>query len=510
MIRVTRARGALLSSGVGIGLGAWLFAAPAAIASGTSCGSPVHAGGEWMTYGHDAANSRSQAAAGGVAAAHVPSLSAAWVFSTAAQGDSSGSLQSTPIVANGCVFLGSASGVVYALNETTGAVLRRHQVAAPSPGLGGAIVGAPAVSGGRVYVLVDQTSAPYAVALDEHTGSQIWRSAPVDTYPGSYTNASAALYQGLLFFGYSPPEGDPGGSGGWALLNTTTGAIVNNTTAIPPADRAKGFGGGGIWSTPAFDRNGYAYVGAGNPGGPQADPNTDAILKIDVDRQRATFGQVVARYAGNPDQYTNTLQTLNQTPACAASEASPTGWPLDDPVCGQLDLDFGASPNLFSNAQGQELVGDLQKSGVYHAARASDMSGAWSTLVGLSCQACNAASTAYDGRRILGASAPGGLEYALDRNAGTSDWQQPLADGVHYQSTSASGGVVYTVDGNGMFDAFDAATGQTLLRRPMALDTGAPTGGLTSGAVAIADHTVFAATGEFPGDSQAGYLIAYR
>jgi polyvinyl alcohol dehydrogenase (cytochrome) len=491
---------------------ALLLLGPAGASAAAPCTASSTPGGDWPSYGHDAANTRTQGAETTLSAARVPALKAAWVFSTAAAGDSAGTFNSTPVVADGCVFAGSGSGVVYALDQQTGAVRWHTQLDVSAPGLGGAIVGAPAVAGGLVYVLASQTGGPYAVALDEHSGSIVWRSAPVATVAGDYTNASAAVSNGLLFYGFSPPEGDSTGQGGWALIDAASGSILKVTTTIPPADQLKGYGGGGIWSTPAFDRRGgYAYVGAGNPDSKVLEhPYTNSILKIDIDRSRPTFGQVVAHYKGNPDQYTNTLQTLSQTPVCAASDSVGAPYPVDDPACGQLDLDFGAAPNLFADARGRALVGDLQKSGVYHAADAGAMTADWSTLVGATCQACNAASAAYDGHAIYGAASPGGIEYALDPTTGAALWQAPLADGTHYQGTSVADGVVYTIDGNGMLDAFDAASGQTLLRHPMSADTGGPTGGLTSGGVAIADHTIFVASAQAPGDGQPGYVIAYR
>jgi polyvinyl alcohol dehydrogenase (cytochrome) len=488
------------------------LATPAS-ANAANCASPSTPGGDWPSYGHDLANTRSQPSETLLSAARLPQLSAAWVFSTASVGDSAGIFNSTPVVANGCVFAGSAGGYVYALNQATGAPLWVRKLDVPSPGLGGAIVGAPAVAGGRVYVPVNQTGGPYAVALDEHTGAVVWRSLPLTTYPGSYTNASVALFRGLLFLGFSPPEGDPAGQGGWALLDTATGTIVNVTNTIPPADQLKGYAGGGIWSTPAFDGGGggYAFIGAGNPSSKTMEhPFTNSILKIDMDQSRLTFGQVVAHYKGNPDQYTNTLETLSQTPVCAASDNPSVSYPLDDPACGQLDLDFGAAPNLFTDASGHPLVGDLQKAGVEHAAHADTMAADWSTLVGLSCQACNAASAAYDGRAIYGAASPGATEYALDRSTGAPLWQAPLGDGTHYQSTSVANGVVYTIDGNGFLDAFDAVSGSVLLQRPMSSDTGSATGGLTSGGIAIADHTLFVATAQAPANGTPGFLVAYR
>jgi polyvinyl alcohol dehydrogenase (cytochrome) len=488
------------------------FALAAPALATAACQSSSTPGGDWRSYGHDAANSRTQHAETALSPTNAQKLHAAWAFSTASAGDVSGAINSTPIVADGCVFVGSGGGVVYALDQSTGAVQWKRRLDAPQPGFGGGLVGAPAVANRKVFVLVNETGGPYAVALDEGTGALLWRSAPVTTYPGSYTNASSALYKGLLFMGFSAPEGDSNGQGGWALIDTATGAIRKVTDTIPPADQARGFAGGGIWSTPAFDvRRGYAYVGGGNPfSKTQEHPFTNSILKIDVNASRSTFGQVVAFYKGNPDQYTNTLETLRQTPICRATDTNGVPYPLDDPACGQLDLDFGASPNLFVDAAGTPLVGELQKSGVYHAARGDSMAGRWSTLVGLSCAACNAASSAYDGTTIYGAASPGSTQFALDPTTGVARWEAAIGDGTHYQSTSVAAGVVYTIDGAGFLDAWDGATGQPVLRHPLAQDTGTQMTGLTSSGVAVADHTVFVTAGGSSGTGTAGYVVAYR
>ncbi|HKN95232.1 MAG TPA: hypothetical protein VJU60_12935, partial [Thermoleophilaceae bacterium] len=160
-----------------------------------------------------------------------------------------------------------------------------------------------------------------------------------------------------------------------------------------------------------------------------------------------------------------------------------------------------------------KLVGDLQKSGVYHAANADTMKPAWSEIVGVSCQACNAASTAFDGHAIEGVGTPGGEMFSLGRDDGASNWLTPIADGAHYQSTSTADGVVYTVDGNGFLDVIDAATGSTIAKRPLSADTGTPTQGVTSNGVSIAEHMVFASASELPtitGGATAGLIVAYR
>ncbi|MGZ6706543.1 MAG: outer membrane protein assembly factor BamB family protein, partial [Solirubrobacteraceae bacterium] len=465
-------------------------------------------GGEWPSYGHDPANTRTQPAEHELGPAAAPGLTAAWTFSTASAGDSSSAFDSTPVVAGGCVFAASTGGYVYALDAATGRKVWQSHVAVATAGLGGTFVGAPALRGHTVIYLVDAQDAPYAIAFDRSTGAVVWRSDPVVAKAGYYTNASAIVANGLLFFGYSAPEGDPHGVGGFGLLDADSGAIVKVTPTIPQSDQDKGYAGGGLWSTPAYDPGTkYAYIGAGNPSSKTMEhPNTNAILKIDLDRSRATFGEIVASYKGNPDQYDQTLQQASQSPACAASDNPSVPYPLDDPACGQLDLDFGAAPNLFTTSAGRLLIGDLQKSGVYHAADAATMKGAWTAQIGASCQACNAASTTAAPGAILGVSTPGGVMNALGRDDGTVLWRTPVGDGVHYQSTSVADGVAYTLDGNGFLDAYDVSSGAQLLHRPMAQDTGSPMTQLISSGVAIAAHTAYVAAA----DASAGWIIAYR
>jgi glucose dehydrogenase len=500
-----------------LGLALPATCAISAAAAAAPCTTPAP-GGDWPPYGHDAANTRSQSAEHSLGPAAVPNVAPSWVFSTGSTGDGT-AFNTTPVVWKGCVFIGSFGGVAYALDARTGHVVWQRKLDAPNPGSGGVIVGAAAIDGNSVVFLVNEFTAPYAIALNRSTGAVVWKSPPfapplssTAAQDGSYTNASPIVANGLIVAGYSPPEGDPTSSGGFSLIDAATGAIVKTTPTIPPADQAKGYAGGGLWSTPAYDpATQYLYFGAGNPGNKDKQhPNTDAIVKIDLDRSRPTFGQIVGSYQGNVDQYSSALQALSQTPACQVSADPSVPDPLDDPVCGQLDLDFGAAANLFKNSSGTELVGDLQKSGVYHVANAATMKPAWTALVGASCQACNAASTAFDGSSIEGVGTPGGTAFSLARDSGATSWLSPIGDGIHYQSVSTADGVVWTVDGQSNLDAFNAATGAPLLRRPLGVDAGAPVANAGSPGVSIAEHAVFAAAGGAGYVSTTGYVIAYR
>jgi polyvinyl alcohol dehydrogenase (cytochrome) len=416
------------------------------------------------------------------------------------------------------VFIGSFGGVAYALDATTGHIVWQRKLEAANPGSGGVVVGAAAVDGGAVVFLVDEFAAPYAIALKRSTGAVVWKSAPFAppltssaAQAGSYTNSSPVVANGFIAAGYSAPEGDPTATGGFSLIDAKTGEVVKTTPTIPPAAQAEGYTGGGMWSTPAYDpATKYLYWGSGNPNSKTKQyRTTDAILKIDVNPARATFGQIVASYEGNVDQYTSTLQELSHSPACEVSANPEVPYPLDDPVCGQLDLDFGAAANLFTTSNGTKVVGDLQKSGVYHVANASTMAPVWTSLVGPSCFPCNAASTAFDGSSIYGVATPGGTMFSLDRSSGGKNWLSPLGDATHYQSTSSADGVAWTVDNAANLDGVDTANGQPLVHRPLSVDAGAPVVNLTSAGVAIAEHHLFVAAGGASYESAPGYVIAY-
>jgi outer membrane protein assembly factor BamB len=473
-----------------------------------ACSAGAAPGGDWGAYGHDAYNTRTQTSEHLISAANVPKIKPAWTFNTSKStgGADNGGFEGTPLELNGCVFAASAGGFVYALNTTTGTVQWRHRFTVPTRGAGGIFVGGPAQYGGRIIVLVNKASGPYLAALDQHTGRVLWTSKPIYSYPGGYTNATPQVFNGIVIAGFSPPEGDPNGVGGFALLNATSGAIIKTTPTIPASDVKKGYAGGGIWSTPAFDpQTRYAYVGAGNPFSRSVEHrNTNAILKIDLDPARPTFGQIVASYKGNVDQYAKTLAALSQTPAC--SVGSNRTLPLDDPACGQLDLDFGSAPNLFLNSKGRVLVGDLQKSGVYHVANATTMKPAWTKIVGLSCQVCNAESTAADGKGVYVEGAPGGVMWGLTHD-GKAEWASPVGDGAHYEAVSTANGVAFTIDNFGTLGAWNARTGRPLFRRPLTATTHADNVGVTSAGIAIADHTLFVSANA---GRASGVIVAYR
>ncbi len=479
--------------------------APASAAQ-APCDAPA-AADEWPTFGRDLANTRTQEHPGDISPATTPTLQPVWSFSTGAQFGGFSDLNGTPIVSGGCVFLNTAGGDVVALDAADGAVVwRQHVTLDPgaSAGIGGTFVSSPAVTDDAVLALVNQTGAPYVLALSRTPGAAgaprvLWRSAPIVEGEGYYTNATAVVAGGLLLAGFSPAEGDPTGRGGVSILDARTGRLVKRVYAISDRAFADGYAGAGVWTAPAVDvENGYAYVGTGNPYSKKIEhQNTNAIIKIDIDRRRTTFGSVVGSYKGLVEQYDQSVRDAVD-PVCETLGDDPNLQLVagDSAPCLQLDLDFGAPPNLFRDSTGRLLVGDLQKAGVYHVADAGSMQPVWKTVVGGSCPLCNAGAWAADGGSLLGASSPGGTMVSLGADQGSAQWASPIADGTHYQSTSTAGGVVFTVDNLGNLLAWDEATGLPLLKRPVQADAGGTAAAVGSSGIAVASGMVVVATGD--------------
>lgn len=449
------------------------------------------AGGEWRSYSHDLANSRHQPDEHTIDAARAASLKPAWIFNAASVGG--GSFDNTPAIADGCVYLNGGT-TVYALNADTGALVWRAPV--------GSTGGSPAVADGKVFA--NTTNPPGTIAIDQETGLVMWEAPWGDRYPGAGADSSPAVFNGMVLATLATGGAelfDPDRNivrGQYALLDADDGTVLYKGYTIPDEQFMKGYSGGGLWATPAVDvESGYAYEGTGNPY-LKEHPYTNAIIKIDIDPTRETFGKIVGHLHGEVDTYP--LPGDGAKPTCDLSATVAT--------CEFNDLDFGSSPQLFTDPAGRKLVGDLQKSGVYHAADADTMQEVWKTTVGLPASVAqifmgSSATSSFDGEKLYVAGAYPGQVHALARDTGADVWNQPMADVNHYQPISTANGLTYTVDGSGILHAFDSDSGVDVLARPLASDLGAPVvNAIGADGVAIARNTVFVPVGS--------YVIAYR
>jgi outer membrane protein assembly factor BamB len=486
-----------------------------------SCAKANHPGGEWRSYGHDLSNTRSQPREKKIDPSNAASLEPKWIFDTTSQKGvlDGGGFQNTPVVADGCLYAATSSGWVFAINPDNGKTVWGTPLVGQGGGalIGGVIVGSPTVENGIVYLAVSRPGAPYVAALDKDNGKILWKSTVMTTKKFTAVfNAAPIVYHGMIFQGWLGVEGSGPTRGGYAILDASRscssssnvtctsssggagGKILERRWTISKKEYKKGYHGASVWCTAAVDpKTMNIYACGGNPHSEGKEARyANSLLKIDGNPRRATFGDIVDHYKGRPDQY---VSGADRQAVCDnfGDETTVLVWSAG---CLMLDLDFGASPNLFRDSSGRLMLGNLQKAGVYHAVYADHMAPAWQATISAPCFSCNATSGAYANGRIYTVGSPPGHLVGIGtrkQQEGRLQWSYPILDGIHYQSVSTANGVVYLIDGQGNLNIVDAATGLPLMRRPISFDVGTTSVDLASQGVAIARNRVFAANGNF-------------
>jgi len=525
-------RRALAAVAVASALGA-VAAAPAG-ANPRGCGPAGVPGGEWRSYGGDYRNSRTQFREKSIAAADAPLLTPAWTFSTVKAGGN-GDITGTPAVADGCMYVGSSRGWVFSVNADTGKLIWKKQLP-----FGGGVNSSVTVATrqvrpkarpvGTVYVAATRTQkfegncrpgdpcqGPYVAAFDQATGKLVWASKAIDTQPGADSYASPVVFDHTLMVGTSGGSAELGDEsdryafqGSMNFIDADTGRILKKTWTIhPPKKPDDNFAGATIWSTPAVDtRDKVAFVGTSNPFKPQAEHKyANAVIKLDVNRRSKRFGRIIGSYKGLVDNF---FPEASKLPCYDIPGNPPPYYPQGIGSCGNIDLDFGAAPNLFQDAKGRKLVGAGQKSGVYHVFDAKTMKPVWKQIVGPpGALGGIVGSTANDGHSVYGPITVPGYVWSLSADKGGAyRWLGPIADGLHWgPPVSLANGVVYTVDFNGFLDAFDARNGSILTRRPLTLGGSGPVSPTWAG-VSVARNTIYAAVGVL--GLADGFVVAFR
>jgi polyvinyl alcohol dehydrogenase (cytochrome) len=551
-----------------------LLAAPgsAQAAVPPGCATTESPGGEWRTYGHDYSNTRVQDHEKSISPADVPTLSPAWTFSTVqGEGDqrSEGDITGTPIVADGCVYVGTNRGWAFALNADTGELVWKTKVPYGG-GINSSANVTPRVCGkkkvrwkkvrvkrkgrdgkrgrdgkkrkwkwkyrykkkrcGTVFFGISRTkrgetcpegqecTGPYVIALNQRDGSLAWTSPTLDTQPGSDLYDSPVILDGMMLIGVSGGAAELGDEqgryafqGSMNFLGTRSGRVLKKTYTIqPPQDPPPNdYAGAGIWSSAAIDpEQKVAWVGGSNPFRPQAEhEHANAILKFDIDRKSPTFGEIVAAGKGNNDEY---VEAFSQLPCIADIPGNPPPYyPQGIGACQDIDLSFGASPNLWTDKDGRQLIGGGQKSGVYHVFDAKTMEPVFNQVAGAPTPVGGiVGSTAHDGENVYGPVTVPGYLWSISAANGAHRWFAPIGDGAHWgPPVAVANGVVYSVDTTGFFNAADARTGAILAKRPLPVGGSGPVSA-SWGGVSVARNTIFASVGIT--SLEEGYVVAYR
>jgi len=172
-------------------------------------------------------------------------------------------------------------------------------------------------------------------------------------------------------------------------------------------------------------------------------------------------------------------------------------------LCAQMDLDFGASPNLLEGPNGDMRVSALQKSGVFHVADAGTMEGIWRSPVSPPVFYGNGSTATTNGAAIFVGGSPPGHMVSLDAESGSHRWVMPIGDVIHYQASTYANGLVYANDAKGHLSIFNADTGLLAGHRWIGGDTGKPIyAEESSGSTTVARNTLYVAASNF--------VVAYR
>ncbi|MEZ5930847.1 MAG: PQQ-binding-like beta-propeller repeat protein [Alphaproteobacteria bacterium] len=270
------------------GLG--MLTSPLALADSSAENIKNCADGNWCAYHRTVDTAWRHSPLSQITKENVKDLKVAWMF---LPGDERMGLQSTPIVIDGAMYLGTTPSNVWKIDATTGERLWSYV-----PEMDEGIVSRSffahtrglSVGDGRVYI---GRADGHLVALDENTGEVAWDVELVDSsvdsagFSGAGTFVSSDLFVIGQNGGEYPVEGrifgvDPkNGQLKWTFY--TTGRGDEKALATWGGDSWK-YGGGGSWQPGTVDyENNQILIGTGNPnpdydfcGSECTDPNANA------------------------------------------------------------------------------------------------------------------------------------------------------------------------------------------------------------------------------------------
>jgi alcohol dehydrogenase (cytochrome c) len=226
---------------------------------------------DWPSYGGTQLSWR-YSALDQVNTSNVKNLAPVWIFQT---GDYAESLQATPIVVDGVMYVITARARVFALDAATGRVIWSYRYPTPQPVRPGTIaenlnLRGVAVGGGMVLF---GTKDNYMVAIDQKTGREVWKVSVDDAKQcGCNITAAPLVVKDKVIVGGN--GGDAAHRGYLTAFYLKTGRPAWRWYVIPgPGEKGhetwKGdswkFGGGAPWMTGSFDaRLNLLYWGTGN------------------------------------------------------------------------------------------------------------------------------------------------------------------------------------------------------------------------------------------------------
>ncbi len=477
-------------------------------------------GGDWTTYGGNDWNQR-YSALKTINTSNVARLVPRMIFQTGIE--RLGSFENTPIVQNGVMYVTTPYNTAMAYDLNTKKELWRytHKLGTTIFCCGPNNRGVAIHGGAHVYM---GTLDARLVALDAKKGEVLWDKEVADpTFGYSITHAPLVVGDNIIvgvsggeygirghvtaynagsgeqvwrWYAIPAPQGDPtfddkapnGWFGTWTPT-TPEGVNLNRDIAKEKADSAKHAdawqrGGGGVWMTPAYDKESNSiYVAVGNPS-PDLDGSlrpgdnlyTDAVVAIDATNGKTKwYYQTVPHDVWDLDAVSPPVVTKlgNQK---VVVHAGKTGWVyVLDAATGKLvrkSTNFVPHENIFAlpTPEGTRMLPGAN-GGAEWSPIAIDPTLNYAFVAALHQPMHYKVHSApwEKGRLWLGSAfvaIPGeeqyGLYSAVDLRTGKIAWQNKVPQPMMGGALATAGGLTFTGEGNGNFNAYDSKSGKML------------------------------------------------
>jgi polyvinyl alcohol dehydrogenase (cytochrome) len=318
---------------------------------------PENSTSNWAGWSPTSSNTRFQSAEhAALTVAQVRNLKFEWAFGFA--GDITA--YAAPTIQNGVLFVGSAGGVVHAMNAKTGCLYWTFQANGP-------VRAATLIAkNGAGHSLLFPDQIGWFYSLDALTGRLLWKRR-IDPHEATRLTGSAAERDGVAFVPAASWEETRSGNpkypcctfrGSVTALRVSDGSVRWKTYMIDPpkktgvngkGDPQFGPSGAGIWSAPTIDsKRGLLYVTTGDNYSVPTTKTSDAIMALDLKTGKIVWSQQV------------TVGDFHNFATCTD----------DDSKCGP-DYDFGASA-ILTHPGGRDLLVAGQKSGIVYALDPAD------------------------------------------------------------------------------------------------------------------------------------------
>lgn len=329
-------------------------------------------------WGLDANNAHAiSSETAGITAADLPRLTLRWAFAV----PDAIEMRSQPTIAGGALYVGGTNGTLYALDFATGCVRWTYQAAA---GVRTGIVISPWTAGdadARPLAFFGD-SLGNAYAIDAATGAQVWAVRAGD-HGAAIVTGTPTLHGDTLYVPISSSEEGSAAlptyecctfRGSLLALDAHTGEQLWRTYLVdaPQPTEANAAGamqygpsGVAVWSAPLVDADrGLVYVTTGDNYSQPATALSDALVALDMET-----GDIAWATQVTPGDSWNVACWVDTTSPNCPEDAGP-------------DYDFGAAPVMAQGNDGRSYLLAGQKSGIAYGFDPDSGEMLWQAQVG--------------------------------------------------------------------------------------------------------------------------------